>query len=174
VPGFNEPLVQLPGTNQFIPLSKALNLPPGTKVNVSGGAAIALKDENGKTMIFYGLNDGVPSVFVIGQPLNGFVQLTLTGGNFSSFKRHVSASVATPPKKPVRRLFGSGQGKFTTKGRFAAATVRGTKYLVADFKDGTRVAVERGVVSVRDLVKKKTVLVRAGKSYFAAKKPRKK
>jgi len=173
VPGFDEPLVQLPGTNKFVPLSQAQSLPPGTIVNVSAGAAIALKDENGQTMVFYGLNDGVPSVFVIGQPLNGFVQLTLTGGNFSSYKRHVSAATATKPTKPVRRLFGTGKGKFTTKGKFAAATVRGTKWLIADFKNGTRVSVERGIVSVRDLVKKKTVLVRAGKSYFAPKKKKK-
>ena len=35
-------------------------------------------------------------------------------------------------KKPKsRKLWGDGKGKFRTKGRYAAATVRGTRWLVA-------------------------------------------
>ena len=75
----------------------------------------------------------------------------------------------------MRRLWRSGKGKFSTKGRYASATIRGTIWQIADFKDGTLVQVKRGVVAVRDLVLKKTVLVRAGKSYFASsKKPARK
>ena len=36
-------------------------------------------------------------------------------------------------KKPkTRKLWGDGKGKFRTKGRYSAATVRGTKWLVQD------------------------------------------
>jgi hypothetical protein len=43
-------------------------------------------------------------------------------------------------------LWGSGKGQFRTKGRYAAATVRGTIWLTADRCDGTFVRVRRGVI----------------------------
>ena len=70
-------------------------------------------------------------------------------------------------KKKKRRLWGDGSGKFRTKGKHSAATVVGTKWLVEDRCTSTLTRVVRGVVSVRDFVKRKTVLVRAGKKYVA-------
>ena len=119
-------------------------------------------------MVFYGRPDGVPSLFVYAGVQGGYVRLVLTGGNFSRLAR--SAAVAAKTKKPVRRLWGSGKGKFSTKGKYAAATIRGTIWQIADFKDGTLVLVKRGVVAVQGLAKHKTVLVKAGHSYFAARK----
>jgi hypothetical protein len=120
-------------------------------------------------MTFYGQNDGVPSTFVLQGVKGGYVQLSLTGGTSSSskFQRTVSgvhAKPKPPAKKPTRRLWGSGKGKFTTKGKYASATVRGTIWLIADYSDHTLVTVKRGLVSVQDFVKKKTVLVPAGHS----------
>jgi hypothetical protein len=65
-------------------------------------------------------------------------------------------------------VWGSGKGHFRTKGRYAAATVRGTLWLTLDRCDGTYILVKRGKVEVRDLVKRKTVLLTPGKSYLAA------
>ena len=67
----------------------------------------------------------------------------------------------------MRRLFGDGKGSFRTRGRNAAATVRGTRWGVQDRCDGTLVAVQRGRVEVRDFVKRKTVILRTGKTYLA-------
>ena len=67
----------------------------------------------------------------------------------------------------MRRLFGDGKGSFRTTGRNAAATVRGTRWSVQDRCDGTLVTVQRGRVSVRDLVRHKTVLVKTGHTYLA-------
>jgi hypothetical protein len=72
------------------------------------------------------------------------------------------------PHDVVRLLWASGPGLFETRGRDAAATVRGTIWLTEDFCDGTLVSVKRGVVSVDDLVHHRTVTVLAGHSYFAA------
>ena len=47
------------------------------------------------------------------------------------------------------------------------ATVRGTRWLTRDTCAGTLTKVTRGVVSVRDLRRKRTVTVRAGHSYLA-------
>jgi ferric-dicitrate binding protein FerR (iron transport regulator) len=70
-------------------------------------------------------------------------------------------------KKKKRRLLGDGNGKFRTKGKHSAATVVGTKWLVEDRCKSTLTRVTKGRVSVRDFVKKKTVIVRAGKKYIA-------
>jgi hypothetical protein len=67
-------------------------------------------------------------------------------------------------------LHATAKGRFRTRGRYAAATVRGTIWDTADRCDGTLVRVRRGVVSVTDLVRHTTVTVRAGHSYLA--KPR--
>ena len=48
-------------------------------------------------------------------------------------------------KKPkTRRLWGDGKGKFRTKGRYSAATVRGTKWLVRTRCAGTLTRVTQG------------------------------
>ena len=74
---------------------------------------------------------------------------------------------APPQKKKVRRLWGDGKGRFRTKGRHGAATVRGTKWLTQDTCSGTLVRVKRGTVTVRDFAKKKTVVVKKGRTYVA-------
>ncbi len=78
-----------------------------------------------------------------------------------------SAAAARPKKKVVARLFGNGKGRFRTTGRQSAATVRGTIWLTEERCDGTLTRVIRGVVSVRDFARKKTISVRAGNSYLA-------
>ena len=79
-----------------------------------------------------------------------------------------SRAARTAQKKPkARKLWGDGKGKFRTKGRYAAATVRGTKWLVQDTCTTTVVRVTQGAVTVRDQVRKRNVVVRKGKSYTA-------
>ena len=60
-----------------------------------------------------------------------------------------SASAAATKRKR-RRLWGDGKGRFRTRGRYSAATVRGTKWLVEDRCDGTLTKVARGEVEVVD------------------------
>jgi uncharacterized repeat protein (TIGR01451 family) len=108
----------------------------------------------------------LPAQFTVSQPASGGVtSLTLVGGDFSSCasKRSLAAN-----KKPIRALWGSAKGNFRTTGRYAAATVRGTIWLVQDRCDGTLTQVVDGVVSVVDSARKKTVTVNAGASYLAA------
>jgi len=80
-------------------------------------------------------------------------------------KAKKAGAAASKPKK--RRLWGDGKGKFRTEGKYAAATVRGTKWLVEDTCAGTLTKVNQGTVDVRDKVRHKTVIVRKGKSYLA-------
>jgi hypothetical protein len=83
------------------------------------------------------------------------------------------ASIAALSKKTLQLLHGSdNHAKFRTKGRYSAATIRGTVWTIADRCDGTIVHVTRGVVDVTDFVRHITVTVRAGHTYLALAKPK--
>lgn len=169
-PGRPPGLVKPPNSNTPSPITSGQTLPPGTIVDVSKGAGVTLTDPKGREAVFYGERDTVPSLFVYAGVIGGFVELRLAGGNFKSCpKRSVQAS--SKPAKPVRRLWGKGKGSFRTKGRYVTAAVRGTWWLTEDFCDRSVVTVKEGMMTVRDLVRKKTVVVRAGKTYTAKARP---
>jgi hypothetical protein len=71
------------------------------------------------------------------------------------------------PNAVLGKLWGNGKGRFRTTGKYSSATVRGTIWLTQDQCNGTLTKVRRGVVSVRDFKRKKTVSVKAGHSYLA-------
>jgi hypothetical protein len=72
-------------------------------------------------------------------------------------------------------LWGRGKGRYRTRGRRGAGTVRGTEWLTEERCEGTYFQVKTGVVEVQDFTLKKTVLVKKGKHYLApATKPKKK
>ena len=77
-----------------------------------------------------------------------------------------SAKVAAA-KRRRRSLFSNVKGRFRTRGRNSTATVRGTVWQMTDTCSGTRTAVTRGSVTVRDFTLRKTKVVKAGHSYFA-------
>ena len=58
-------------------------------------------------------------------------------------------------------------GRFRTRGRYSAGTVRGTVWDTSDRCDGTLTVVRRGSVRVQDFSKRRTITVRAGQSYLA-------
>ena len=71
-------------------------------------------------------------------------------------------------RHPIHKLRGRvDKGKYRTRGRHSAATVRGTDWTIDDRCDGTLTKVRRGTVKVRDFGLHKTVIVRAGDRYLA-------
>ncbi|HEY1277417.1 MAG TPA: hypothetical protein VGF25_21090, partial [Thermoleophilaceae bacterium] len=56
---------------------------------------------------------------------------------------------------------------FRARAKHSEGTSRGTIWLTADRCDGTLTKVTRGKVAVRDFRRKKTINVKAGKSYLA-------
>jgi hypothetical protein len=148
-------------------------VPYGATVDVTRGRLTMRADVG--TLAVYGA--GVPARFRaarvterVGGKTRPFVELRLVGGSFASCaKRALAGREQAPPgkKKVVRALWGSGKGGFRTRGANASAAVRGTIWRTVDRCDGTLVVVRQGVVSVRDLTRKRTVSVRAGKSYLA-------
>ena len=70
-------------------------------------------------------------------------------------------------RKRHRTLFGSGKGRFRTRGRNSSATVRGTTWVQKDTCSTTTTIVKAGTVVVRDFAKKRNVRVKAGHRYVA-------
>jgi hypothetical protein len=91
----------------------------------------------------------------------GLTDLKLTGSLSGCGKASASA------RRKTRKLRSNAKGRFRTRGRYSAATVRGTKWDTTDSCKGTLTRVRSGTVSVRDFPRRKTVTVRAGKSYLA-------
>jgi hypothetical protein len=158
--------IKRPGAKGFTDLAKPATLPVGTTVDTRGGRVTLIAAGKGGQADFY---DGL---FKIGQTAGKrpLTTLTLTEPlSCPKAKRAASAS-ASAKKKKTRKLWGKGKGAFRTQGKYSAATVRGTQWLVTDRCDSTTTRVVQGVVSVRDVVKRRTVTVRKGKSYTARRK----
>src|SRR4029079_10204509 len=86
--------------------------------------------------------------------------------DFSVCKR--ARTAAAGRKAPTRRLWSTDSGgRFRTPRRNRGPHVRGTAWVTTETCAGTRTTVTQGAVSVRDLHRRKTVLVRAGGSYLA-------
>jgi hypothetical protein len=162
-------LVKKKGTNKFVPINPPTEIPVGSQVDATKGTITLVAGLGGGRT---NSSDFYSGRFLISQAKtrNAFMVLTLQGGNFGSCggRRLSAVGADARTRKPVRRLWGNGHGRFTSKGRYSSATVRGTKWLVQDQCNGTMTVVKRGVVQVRDFRKHKTVNVRAGRSYLAA------
>ena len=161
-------LIKEPGQNKFIELDGQTEIPVGSRVDVTRGVISLTAGLGGgrtnSSKFFSGL-------FTILQKKtrNAITTLRLEGGNFRACGRGSLSALGTDAKRkrPVRKLWGDGKGRFTTKGRYSSATVRGTKWLVQDRCDGTLTRAQRGVVLVRDFRTRKTVILRAGRAYLA-------
>jgi hypothetical protein len=150
-------LVKKPGTNQFAEVDASQGIPLGSTVDTKAGV-VELTAKAGQKAKFF---DGIFKITQSG----GTTDLTLTEP-----LAPCRGARAAKKKPKTRKLWGDGSGSFRTRGQYSAATVRGTKWLVQDSCAGTLTKVATGVVSVRDNVKGKTILLKAGKSYLA--KPR--
>ena len=147
------------GSNRFVELRAGEQIRNGSTVDTRRGRVTIVASQGGSRVERADFYDGL---FTVSQTRR-LTTLTLTEKLDCS--RRASAAQKRKPKS--RRLWGDGKGKFRTKGRYAAATVRGTRWLTRDTCTTTKVTVRQGSVSVRDAVRKRTVTVRKGKSYTA-------
>ena len=155
-------LLKLPGSNRFVELADGQQIPVGTTVDATKGrVTLSSTGAGGKveTADFY---DGI---FKVTQTRGAKPITVLTLTEKLTCPKRGKASAAAGKKK--RKLWGSGKGAFRTTGSYSAATVRGTTWLVEDTCTTTLTRVTQGVVEVRDRLKRKTVLVKAGKRYIA-------
>ena len=144
------------GAGDAIPLGSIVDTTRGT-VELTSAAAGATQ-----TAEFHG------GVFQVRQTRGAkpVTELVLKGRlSCPSARERVNAAARRGASR--RRLWGSGHGRFRTRGRGSSATVRGTIWLTEDRCNGTVTRVKRGVVAVEDFRTGKTKLVRAGKRHFA-------
>jgi predicted outer membrane repeat protein len=147
--------VKLPGSDEFFDLEDEQQVPIGSTFNTNRGR-VNLEAAGDQRSWFY------QGTFRLGQTKSArpLSTLTLTGALSCGRGANIAA-------KKKRRLWGNGRGKFRTKGKHSAATVVGTRWLVEDRCNGTLTRVVKGRVRVRDFRARRTVVVKAGKQYFA-------
>jgi hypothetical protein len=100
----------------------------------------------------------------------GVTELSLKGSSFAGCRssvRGTGTASAALSRRVVRRLRSRATGRFRTRGRYSAATVRGTEWVTSDRCDGTLTRVTRGTVIVRDFRRRRNITLRTGKSYLA-------
>jgi hypothetical protein len=160
-PAGGTPLVRLKGTTAFVAVTALSSIPVGSELDLTKGRVQLTSTAAGgatQTAVFY------QGRAVVSQTRAAIPVTTLTlSGPLVCPKRKSAAK--TPPK--IRSLWGNGKGNFTTNGKYASATVRGTFWLTQDTCNGTLVRVRTGTVKVLDRVRHRTVTVGAGKSYLA-------
>ena len=157
---------------RFVPLSEARQIPTGSFLDTSKGTVRLQSSVNSRGKAQFG--NFASGLFQVLQSrkrsAKGLTDVVLKGSSFSrcgSARRGKRSARTALSRSTRRRLRANARGRFRTRGRHSAATVRGTVWLTADRCDGTLTKVTRGKVAVRDFRRKKTVLVRAGKSYLA-------
>ncbi len=159
------------GIVRRVPLQDKVVLPLRSIVDTAVGAVNVTSAQTTRKAQTVRLDSGAFDITQTAAKL-AITQFALQGGDFGvcllSAARSGRTASAAAAAKTVRRLWATGKGTFRTKGRYASAAIRGTKWLTEDRCDGTRIRVTAGVVTVRDLVARKTVVVKAGHSYFAA------
>jgi len=155
----------------FVPLTEARQIPVGSFLDTRRGT-VELVSATGTGA---GTQSGRFSsgLFQVLQSrarrARGLTELRLKGGSFNRCRTRPgrSASAAQLSRRTIRRLRSNARGRFRTRGSHSSATVRGTVWTTTDRCDGTLTKVKRGRVVVRDLRRKRNIVVRAGKSYLA-------
>jgi len=159
-------LVRVPGATHAAVLSSDASIPVGSIVDTRAGSVklrAALPGGATQTGTFHG------GLFEVRQPTggHGMTELVLRGAQPTCPTGGARAAAVTR-KRPPRSLWGHDRhGRFRTRASNSVITVRGTTWYVADRCDGTLTRVTSGSVSVRDLHRHRTVVVRAGHSYLA-------
>lgn len=168
-PVSGEVKIRLPGAASFVVLSRQAQVPTGSTIDTSGGTVSLKSSRNAKGAVQSATFAGATFSVTQRRAARAVTDLDLRGGDFTRCARSNGPRrfALAARSSGVRRLWGSGHGRFRTRGRYGSATVRGTVWLTEDRCDGTRVRVARGLVAVRDEVRHKTVMVAKGHSYLA-------
>ena len=182
----------------FIPLTELTQIPKNTVINalhgtlsltsaIPGGhpaadtAAAKGKKHKGSSKTATQKGNFGGAIFKISQSTGGGskgqVTLTIVENAFKGAPTYATckkgkaadATVAKSSSKSLQLLHASAKGKFTTKGRYGAATVLGTKWTISDRCDGTLIHDVTDSVKVTDFVHHKTIILHAGQSYLAMK-----
>jgi alpha-tubulin suppressor-like RCC1 family protein len=151
-------LVRLPGARKGVPLRAGATLPLGTTVDTTDGR-VRLTSAGATGLTQAGIfRSGAFRTSQTTERSIGLTVLTLAG----PLPAGCGDGAATSRKRKRKRsLWGNAKGHFRTTGRYGAATVVGTNWLVEDSCAGTLVRVAEGTVRVSDLARHTTTTVSA-------------
>jgi hypothetical protein len=158
----------------FVPLTEARQIPVGsileTTHGVVGITTATTASPKGKLQA----GDFGAGIFKLLQnrKQKGLTDLDIINNHSASqvcatVGKRGKALAAKLSSKTLGRINASGHGHFAVRGQYSAATVRGTVWSVANRCEGTLTHVVRGVVSVRDFRRRKTIMLFTGESYLA-------
>jgi streptogramin lyase len=162
-------LVRPPGAKHYEELGPNDVIPVGARIDTRRGTidlVTALPDGRTQKAKFWN------GVFTVRQSKKGkgytdIYVAPATGCRKPAAKKS-RVSAARKKKRRPNSLWGhDNHGRYRSHGRRSVALVRGTTWLMEERCEGSYTKVKHGKVSVRDLRRKKTVLVRAGHSYLA-------
>ncbi len=155
----------------FVPLTQARQIPVGSVLDTTRGTvSVTAASATGGPL---STGDFTAGVFMLLQNVaqRGATELDLrdtvsraracaTLGKRASAARTVSTKV-------LGLLKSTDHGKFSTRGTYSSATVRGTQYSVQDTCAGTLTTVQRGSVAVDYFRRHRMVVVNAGQAFLA-------
>jgi streptogramin lyase len=168
-------LVKVPGSSVLQPLHASRNIPMGSLIDADDGTvrvttALNRAGQTQSASVWGGS-------FVLNQTAQRGMTTFTVAGRLTCPARRSHADVATMlagahPKKHPHTATPSlwahdNNGQYSTRGNNSVATVRGTWWETVNTCSGTLTRVRKGLVSVRNLRRHRTVLVRAGHSYLA-------
>ena len=168
--------IKLPGSDEWTELTEGETVPMGSTVDATDGIVEVVAEADPVTgerqnALVYGSEFKVAQFTPEGAPLP-VVDLVMKGGDFSDCKKVATTARAAGNGRGgkagiVRGLWASGKGRFRTRGKHSAATVRGTRWATVDRCNSTTIKVLEGVVDVTDFELGKVFTVRAGERHIA-------
>jgi Ca2+-binding RTX toxin-like protein len=158
---------RLSGMHRFVPMQDRLALPFGSRFDSSNAQMRVTSASATRGRSQSGTFSGGAFLIKQSRSRGGLTQLSLSGGSFAVCVPTVRGRASASATRTVRRLRGRGRGRFSTRGRYSTATVRGTDWTVTDRCDGTLTTVRSGVVTVFDRAKKRTITLNKGQRYLA-------
>jgi hypothetical protein len=161
-------LVKVKGQS-FKPLTADRGIPVGSLVDTRRGVVSLTSAVNARGTTQSGTFTAGIFQVLQARRSRGLTNLRLSGKGFGRCARAGKASAARRrlSRRVIRKLRANAKGRFRTTGKYASATVRGTRWDMSDRCDGTLTRVRRGQVVVDDRRRKRKITVRAGKSYLA-------
>ena len=139
--------VRLPGASHSVALVHQMVVRVGSRIDTTHGTVDLTSEGPAGAGLQNGEFDG--GAFIVQQPRSGQTNLILTGGTRPAVcvsGRGSSARAANLSARVLRLLHASVRGRFTTRGRYAAATVRGTIWTTADTCAGTTISAQKDTV----------------------------
>lgn len=168
--------VKLPGSNEFVKLTKDMLVPIGTVIDArEGKARLTLANKDGSLydgifwdgifQVIQGSGDKPVTTMKLRDDLVAKASGFATAASTAELERSLFAYTAKKRGRKKNGLWGDGKGKFKTSGKGGSAAVRGTRWYVANYANGTLFKVSRGSVTI-DPIRGENFTLKAGKSFF--------